>query len=177
MVLATKGGIVPGVPYDSSPAALRSALEASLRRLGVDHIDLYQVHRPDMFTHPAELAETLRSFVEQERVSMIGVSNVTPAQTRALRAHLGDLLVSTQPQFSASHLDPMRDGTFDLAMELDLVPLAWSPLDGGRLLAEDSPVRPELLAVLDELAERERCDRASVALAFILSHPVSCIRQ
>ena len=171
MVLATKGGIIPGVPYDSSPTALRSALEASLRRLGVDHIDLYQVHRPDLFTHPAELAGTLRSFVEKGLVSMIGVSNVTPAQTRALRTHLGDLLVSTQPQFSATHLAPLRDGTFDLSMELGLVPLAWSPLDGGRLLGDDASIRPELRSVLDELAERERCDRASVALAFVLSHP------
>ncbi len=171
MVLATKGGIIPGVPYDSSPAALRSALEASLRRLGVDHIDLYQVHRPDLFTHPAELAETLRSFVAQGSVSMIGVSNVTPAQTRALRAHLGDLLVSTQPQFSAAHLDPLRDGTFDLAMELDLRPLAWSPLDGGRLLTEDASSSAELRAVLDELAAREHTDRAAVALAFVLAHP------
>ena len=171
MVLATKGGIIPGVPYDSSPTALRSALESSLRRLGVEHIDLYQVHRPDLFTHPAELATTLRSFVESGMVSMIGVSNVTSAQTRALRSHLGDLLVTTQPRFSAAHLDPLRDGTFDLAMEFDLVPLAWSPLDGGRLLTDDSSGRPELCSVLDELAEREGCERAAIALAFVLAHP------
>ena len=60
MVLATKGGIVPPLPYDSSHDHLTSALEASLRRLGVDHIDLYQVHRPDMFTHPDDLAATLQ---------------------------------------------------------------------------------------------------------------------
>ena len=59
MVLATKGGIRPPVPYDSSPAALRVACEASLRRLQVDVIDLYQIHRPDMFTHPADVAATL----------------------------------------------------------------------------------------------------------------------
>lgn len=170
MVLATKGGIIPGVPYDSSPAALRSALEASMRRLGVDHVDLYQVHRPDLFTHPEELAATLRSFVEEGRVSMIGVSNVTVAQTRALHAHLGDLLVSTQPEFSAAHLDPLRDGTLDLCMEVGLAPLAWSPLGGGRLL-DDGAIRPELAAVLDELAGRQGCSRAHVALAFLLAHP------
>lgn len=172
MVLATKGGIIPGIPYDSSPAALRSALDASLRRLGVEHIDLYQVHRPDLFTHPEVLASTLRSFIDSGRVSMVGVSNVTVAQTRALRAYLGDALVSTQPEFSAVHLEPLRDGTFDLCMELDITPLAWSPLGGGRLLDDtDSSVRPELRLVLDELATREGVSRACIAIAFVLAHP------
>jgi predicted oxidoreductase len=172
MVLATKGGIIPGVPYDSSPAALNSALDASLRRLGVDHVDLYQVHRPDLFTHPEQLADTLRSFIDSGRVSMVGVSNATISQTRALRAHLGDALVSTQPEFSAAHLDPLRDGTFDLCMELDITPLAWSPLGGGRLLDNaDTSVRPELRLTLDELAMREGVSRACIAIAFVLAHP------
>ena len=172
MVLATKGGIIPGIPYDSSPAALRSALEASLRRLGVDHIDLYQVHRPDLFTHPEALASTLQSFIDSGRVSMVGVSNVTVAQTRALRAYLGDALVSTQPEFSAAHLEPLRDGTFDLCMEFGITPLAWSPLGGGRLLDDTDPsARPELRLVLDELATREGVSRACIAIAFVLAHP------
>ena len=65
MVLATKGGIRPGVPYDSSPEYLRSACEASLRRLGVDVIDLYQIHRPDTLTHPEELASALMELQER----------------------------------------------------------------------------------------------------------------
>ncbi len=56
MVLATKGGIMPPIPYDSSATYLRSACEASMRRMGVDVIDLYQIHRPDMLTHPGEVA-------------------------------------------------------------------------------------------------------------------------
>ena len=59
IVLATKGGIDPGVPYDSSPAYLESAIDASLKRLGVERIDLWYVHRPDMLTHPADVADTL----------------------------------------------------------------------------------------------------------------------
>jgi predicted oxidoreductase len=172
MVLATKGGIIPGTPYDSSPAALRSALDASLQRLGVEHVDLYQVHRPDLFVHPEQLADTLRSFIDSGRVSMVGVSNVTVAQTRALRSHLGDALVSTQPEFSAAHLDPLRDGTFDLCMELGITPLVWSPLGGGRLLDDnDASVPPELRQILDELAIREGVNRAGIAIAFVLAHP------
>ena len=183
MVLATKGGIAPPVPYDSSAAALRAACEASLRRLGTDRIDLYQVHRPDMFTHAAELADTLDTLVADGLVGAVGVSNYTPSQTRALAAHLDASLVSTQPEYSAACLDPLRDGTLDLCAETAMVPLAWSPLAGGRLMAQgpladeqhaaSNGVRPELLATLDRLAEREDVDRAAVCVAFVLAHPTA----
>lgn len=186
MVLATKGGIVPPVPYDSGAAAMRSACEASLARLGVDRIDLYQVHRPDMFTHPAEVADTLDGLVADGLVGAVGVSNYTPAQTRALAAHLDAPLASTQPEYSAACLDALRDGTLDLCSEMGMVPLAWSPLAGGRLMAQrplaggrllaqspDGGVQPELLATLDRLADRESVDRAAVCVAFVLAHPTA----
>lgn len=193
MVLATKGGIVPPVPYDSGAVALRAACEASLARLSTDRIDLYQVHRPDIFTHPAELAATLDGLIADGLVGAVGVSNYTPAQTRALAAHLDAPLVSTQPEYSAACLDPLRDGTLDLCSEMGMVPLAWSPLAGGRLMAqrplaggrlmaprpagadEDSGVRAQLLATLDRLAEREGVDRAAVCVAFVLAHPTAPI--
>ncbi len=174
MVLATKGGIMPPLPYDSGGEYLEAACERSLQRMGTDHIDLYQIHRPDVFTHPAELAAVLASLRASGKVREVGVSNYTPAQTRALQAHLGFPLVSTQPQFSASHLAPLRDGTLDLAMELGLVPLAWSPLGGGKLATGetgDGAPRPDLIDTLDRLAEREGTDRVAIALAFILAHP------
>ncbi|MFP5488872.1 MAG: aldo/keto reductase family oxidoreductase [Acidimicrobiia bacterium] len=170
MVLATKGGILPPVPYDSSPDRLREACEDSLRRLGVETIDLYQIHRPDMYAHPAEVAATLSALREAGKIREVGVSNHTTAQVAALQAHLPFPLVSHQPEYSAVHLDPMRDGTFDQCMQLDMVPLAWSPLAGGAL-ATGEGVRPELLTVIDGLAEREGCDRATIALAFVLAHP------
>ena len=178
MVLATKGGIVPPLPYDSGAAALRGACEASLQRLRTDRIDLYQVHRPDMFTHPAELADTLDGLIASGKVGAVGVSNYTPsANPSALAAHLDHPLVSTQPEFSVACLDPMRDGTLDLCAETS----AWCHWHGARWQAGDSflegegddgGVRPELLETLDRLAEREGVDRAAVCLAFVLAHPI-----
>lgn len=172
MVLATKGGIVPPVPYDSSPTALRSACEASLRRMGVDVIDLYQIHRPDLLTHPADVAATLAALREEGKIREVGVSNHTPAQVAALAAHLPFAIVSNQPEYSAMHLDPLRDGTFDDCMRIGTVPLAWSPLAGGRL-ATGEGVPPELLDVIDTLAAREGVDRATIAIAFVLAHPAA----
>lgn len=170
MVLATKGGIRPGVPYDASAAYLEAACDASLRRLGVDVIDLYQLHRPDLLAHPAAVAEVLDGLVEAGKVRTVGVSNHTPAQTEALLRYLSSAPLTIQPEYSAAQLAPLRDGTFDLAAREGMAVLAWSPLAGGRL-ATGEAVEPALIAVLDELAEREGVDRAAIALAFVLCAP------
>ncbi len=170
MVLATKGGIVPPVPYDSSPAALRAACEASLRRLQVDVIDLYQVHRPDLFAHPADVAETLLALRDEGKIRAIGVSNHTVAQHAALEAHLGEPLATSQPELSVTHLDPMRDGVLDHCMATGAVPLAWSPLAGGTLASGDG-APAAVVEVLDRLADRGGVTRADVAVAFVLAHP------
>ena len=170
IVLATKGGIIPGVPYNSSAEYITSACEASLSRMGVDHVDLYQIHRPDHFTHPEEIAQAFNSLKSRGLVREFGVSNYTVAQTLALNAFVDNGLATTQPQLSAAHLDPLRDGTLDLCMESDITPLAWSALAGGSI-ATGQGVSPALLAVLDELAAREKVTRSAIAIAFVLAHP------
>jgi predicted oxidoreductase len=171
LIIATKGGICPPVPYDQSPSYLRQACEDSLRRLGVERIDLYQVHRPDLLTHPAELAGTLDALVDEGKVGALGVSNFTPAQTRALLAHLRSPLVATQPEFSPWHLDPLLDGTLDLAMEAGLIPLTWSPLGGGRV----ATAQDEVVEVATELAQREGVPLSALLLAWQLAHPAGII--
>ncbi len=170
IVLATKGGINPGIPYDSSPNYLRDAVEASLRRLQTDVIDLYQIHRVDYFTHPAEVAETLEQLRTQGKIREVGVSNHSPTQFNALAAHLPFPIVSTQPQFSVQVLDPLRDGTLDQCQARGVTPLAWSPLAGGRV-PSGAELSTGLLTLLDQLAEREGVDRSAIALAFLLAHP------
>jgi len=170
MVLATKGGIVPGVPYDSSAAHLEKACEASLRRLGVERVDLYQIHRPDLFVHPDEVAGALDRLRRAGKIREAGVSNHTVSRIETLAATVFFPLVSSQPEYSAVHLEPLRDGQLDQCLRLSLTPLAWSPLAGGRIATGDG-VRSELLAVLDGLARREDVDRAAIALAFVLAHP------
>ena len=171
IVLATKGGIQPGVPYDSSGPALQAACEASLKRLGVDDVDLYQVHRPDLFAHPEEVAKTLLRLRSDGKVREIGISNYTASEHDALVHFLGPrALATSQPEFSAADTSPMRNGILAACLRDGVTPLAWSPLAGGRL-ATGEHVRAELLTVLDELAEREQVSRSAVALAFLLAHP------
>lgn len=172
MVLATKGGIRPGVPYDWSPDYLSQACEDSLRRLDVEVIDLYQLHRPDVLTHPAEVAEALTALVERGLVREIGLSNVTVSQFDLVQAHLDRPMVTTQPELSIWHSEPVRDGTLDHAIARQVTPLAWSPLGGGRIspIPGDGPA--ELLAAL---AEAHDTSTVAIALAFVLAHPAGAV--
>ncbi len=172
MVLATKAGIQMGVPYNSSAAYLTAACEASLRRLRVERIDLYQIHRPDSLAHPAEVAKALDSLRAAGKIVEAGVSNHTPAQVAALSAHLPFPLASIQPEFSALAIEPLSDGVLDQAMERDLGVLAWSPLAGGRLAQPgDDPRAARVAAALDGVARANGVSRPAAALAWILAHP------
>jgi len=171
-VLASKGGIVPGVPYDSSAEYLVAACEASLRRLKTDTIDLYQIHRPDVLTHPQEVAAALTKLRDSGKVRAAGVSNYTAPQTAALQAFLTFPLASHQPEFSALHLDPLVDGILDQAIERRMAVLAWSPLARGLLAAGGADERSRAVAAsLDEIAARESAPRTAVALAWVMAHP------
>ena len=171
MVLATKGGITPPVPYDQSRDYLMQALDASLARLGTEQVDLYQVHRPDILTHPEELARTLQAMIASGKVRAVGVSNFSVSHTRALAAFLDVPLASIQPEFSPLALDPIEGGLLDLAMEMDLAVLAWSPLGGGRIGAPEDERSRRVAAVLDREATAAGVSRAAVAYSWIMAHP------
>ena len=174
MVLATKFGIIPGVPYDSGAAAVVRSCEESLTRLQTGAIDLFQVHRPDVLTHPAELAEALTKLRTQGKIREVGVSNYSARQTLLLQQFLNFPLATLQPEFSALNTEPAFDGVLDFAISRTMTPLAWSPLAGGKLadgvsLAE--PAARRVTAKLDELAKLYGTTRVAVALAFVMRHP------
>ncbi len=173
MVLASKGGIRMGVPYDSSPGYIAQAVDASLKRLGTERIDLWQIHRPDLLAHPAETASALEELVLQGKIVSIGVSNHTPAQTAALKSYLNIPIASTQPEFSALATAPLFDGTMDRAMKYGLAVLAWSPLGQGRLAGNDAADDRTTMvrASLDTHAAKYNVGRAAVAYAWIMAHP------
>lgn len=182
-VLATKGGIAAGIPYDSSAAHVRAACEASLRRLRTDRIDLYQIHRPDWLAHPEEVASALAALRQAGLVREVGVSNHTVAQFDALQAYLPFPIATHQPEFSALCLDPLRDGVLDQCMRLGVTPLAWSPLAGGDLALspDEAAARPRgarlagLIRALDAKARAQGVSRVAVALAFVMVHPSGAI--
>jgi predicted oxidoreductase len=182
-VIATKCGIrFPGNPnpdsphrYDFSKEYILASAEASLKRLNIETIDLYQLHRPDALMNPAEIAEAFAALHRSGKVRWFGVSNFSPSQVRALQAHLGRPLVVNQVEIHLLRLDPFTDGTLDQALELSLTPLSWSPVAQGRLTDGHNPgVHPltrSLHAELDRVASIHGIARAEVATAWLLTHP------
>jgi len=177
MVLASKGGIRMGVPYDSSPAYIVAAVEASLKRLRTERLDLWQIHRPDLLAHPAETAATLEELVLQGKIVSVGVSNYTPAQTGALNSYLNIPLVASQFEFSAAVSKSLFDGTMDRVMKYGMAALTWSPLGQGRLggndAADDRTTATRV--ALDGHADKYGVSRAAVAYAWIMAHPAKPI--
>jgi 6-dehydroglucose reductase len=183
ILVATKSGIVPGVPYDSSAAHLARAAEDSLRRLRIDTIDLYQIHRPDWLGHPEETAAALVQLRRTGKIREVGVSNFTPAQFDSLQRFLPFPIATHQPELSAWCLDPLRDGVLDQCLRERVTPLAWSPLARGTLGLSVAAAHQEaggaqlaaLIACLDQLAGREGVPRSAIALAFLLVHPAGVV--
>jgi predicted oxidoreductase len=171
MVLATKGGIIPGVPYDSSAPYMASAIDASLRRLRTDRVELWQIHRPDLLAHPQEVARALEEAHRAGKIGAIGVSNFTPAQTSALARFLPVPLVSHQSEFSPLHLAPLFDGLFDQSMEQGMAFLAWSPLGGGRLGDPADERGQAVAALLDAKAAEHGVSRAAATYSWVMAHP------
>ena len=175
MVLASKGGIMPPLPYDQSADYLRGALDASLSRMKVDCIDLYQIHRPDILAHPQEVARVLDDAVAAGKVRTVGVSNFTTHQIAALNQFLGNKLVATQPEISPLRITCFENGELDQAMMLGLTPLAWSPLGGGRLANPESARDQAVAAELDRVATEQGVSRSVAAYSWLMAHPAGIV--
>ena len=147
MLVATKGGhLRPGDgtwTLNGTPGYLKSACEASLRRLGVESIGLYQFHRPDPKVPYEESVGALRDLLDEGKIQMAGISNANPDQIRLAMDVLGGRLVSVQNQFSPSFRS--SEPELRLCDELGIAFLPWSPLGGiakaARLGAAQEPFR------------------------------------
>jgi aryl-alcohol dehydrogenase-like predicted oxidoreductase len=131
VLVATKGGHTRrGTDWelDGTPAYLRRACLASMERLGVEQIGLYQHHRPDPQVDYAETVGGLKALLDEGLIAAAGLSNANPEQIRLAHRELGDGLVAVQNQFSPAFRSSRDE--IDLCAELGLAFLAWSPLGG-----------------------------------------------
>jgi aryl-alcohol dehydrogenase-like predicted oxidoreductase len=194
VVLATKCGIVrdPSDPtrrgLDGSPAYIRASCEGSLRRLGVDVIDLYQLHRVDPRTPIEESVGAMADLVKAGKVRAIGLSEASAGTLR--RAHSIHPLASVQTEYSLWSRDP-EDEIFSACRELGVGFLAYSPLGRGFLtgqikrfedLAEDDFRRTsprfqgdnfqknlDLVARLEAISAEKGVKASQLALSWVLS--------
>ncbi len=189
--IATKCGIrrpdepAPGAPYrfDSSREHIVASCEASLKRLGIDTIDLYQIHRPDWLMNAAEVAEAFAQLQREGKVREFGVSNFLPSQVTLLQQALPQKLLVNQIEISLLQLNPFRDGTLDQCQAQKITPMAWSPLGSGllgegasSLLPAQRVYRPSAVVdELDRISLAHGAMRTNVALAWLLKHPAGIV--
>ena len=132
VLVATKGGhLRPGDgswTQDGSPEHLLAAAQESARRLGVEAIGLYQLHRPDPKVPYAESVGAIRDLLDAGTIVQAGISNANPEQIREAREVLDGRLVSVQNQFSPAFRSSQPE--LELCDELGIAFLPWSPLGG-----------------------------------------------
>ncbi len=189
IVIATKCGVRSGF-YDLSQKHIEYSIYKSLDRLGIQYVDLYQMHRPDPLTHPEETAAALKKLVADGVVRHVGVSNYCPEQFRALQAYMGDIpLVSNQISISLMRLAPIYesweggDGILDQCMAQNVTPLAYSALAKNLLtstdgVSGDGSKEKILQAVRTELKVQSikyGATPGQIALAWLLAHPAGIV--
>jgi len=168
VLVATKGGhLRPGDgtwTVNGDPAHLKQACEASIKRLGVEAIGLYQFHRPDPAVPYADSIGALVELLDAGKIRLAGISNANPEQIRTAHEILGGRLAGVQNQFSPAFRSSLPE--LRLCDELGIAFLPWSPLGGisraGGLgttfrafqeIADDRGVSPQQIALSWELAQ------------------------
>jgi aryl-alcohol dehydrogenase-like predicted oxidoreductase len=165
VVVATKGGILrTGSRWlnDGSPSHLRAACDASLGALGVDRIDLYQLHAPDPNVPFEESLGTLAELRQQGKIRWVGLSNVSVAQIRAAEGIVP--ITAVQNRLNPFFREALNDGVVRYCDERGIAFLAYSPTGGGRLNLT-LPTHP----VLQPLAARLRVSAHQLVLAWVLA--------
>jgi aryl-alcohol dehydrogenase-like predicted oxidoreductase len=167
VLVATKGGhLRPGDgswTVDGSPTHLKEAAEASLKRLGVEVIGLYQFHRPDPKVPYGESIGALRDLLDEGKILMAGISNASPQQIEQAQQILGGRLVSVQNQFSPAYQSSRPE--LELCDRMGIAFLPWSPL-GGISRAHELGSR---FAPFKQIADAHGVSPQRVTLAWQLS--------
>jgi aryl-alcohol dehydrogenase-like predicted oxidoreductase len=167
VLVATKGGhLRPGDgswTLDGSARHIHEACEASLKRLGVEAIGLYQYHRPDPRVPYEEPIVALRDLLDAGKIRMAGISNANPDRIRLANEILGGRLVSVQNEFSPA----FRSSEPELALcdELGIAFLPWAPLGGSGHAAELG----SRYAAFGRVAEKYGVSPQRVCLAWMLA--------
>ncbi len=176
--IVTKAGIIlPGqkgnkhIFYDSTKENLLAEMDASLERLGTDHVDLLLIHRPDVLSNPEETAEALTEIVKAGKALNVGVSNYEPAQFEALQKYLPYKLAANQMEFSVKSTYNFFNGVVDNAQMNKTALMAWSPLGGGSVFKGEDEQSIRLREVLKTIADEHQTDIDVVMYGFVLKHP------
>lgn len=185
------GDLVFGQRYDFSKQHLIDAVDGILKRMGVDYLDTFLLHRPDTLMEPEQIAEAFDTLNRDGKVRFFGVSNFNPRQVDLVQSALNQRLIINQLQFSVAHSGMvdfgihtnMKDdgsvdhdgGILEYSRLKKMTIQAWSPFQygmfGGTFINSDK--YPKLNAKLQELGDKYGVSKNAIATAWILRHPAN----
>ena len=190
MIIQTKCAIRSG-QFDFSKEHILNSVDGSLSRLGVDHVDVLLLHRPDTLMEPEEVAEAFETLESSGKVKHFGVSNHNMMQMELLKTAVKQPLIINQLQFSVTEAgmvtsgmnvnmknaeSVMHDGFFlEYSRIKNITIQTWSPFQYGFFKGNfvDNELFPELNAKLAEIGEKYGLTKTGVAAAWILRHPAN----
>jgi predicted oxidoreductase len=189
IILQTKCGIVAGKLFDFSKEHILKSVDASLKRLKTDYLDVLLLHRPDALVEPEEVAEAFDILQASGKVRNFGVSNQNPMQIQLLKKYVKQPIVSNQLQLSITNsnmiaqgihvnmADDMavnRDGSIlDYCRLNDITIQPWSPFQNGffKGVFLDNENFKELNAKINEIAVKYGVSNVTITMAWLLRHP------
>lgn len=192
IILATKFGfdMEAGGALNSRPAHIRTVVEASLKRLGTDRIDLYYQHRVDPNAPIEEVAGTIKDLIQQGKVLHFGLSEASAATIR--RAHAVQAVTAVQTEYSVMNRDPEHNGVLQACEELGIGFVPWGPMGMGyltgkidartkldpktdlragfdRFSPDNLTANQPVVDLLKRVAKRKNATPSQVALAWLLA--------
>lgn len=156
------------IHYDTSKAYIIDSVEASLRKLQTDYLDVLLIHRPSPLMHPDEIFEAVNSLKKEGKILHFGVSNFLPTQLDLMLSR--GAVEANQIEFSAVQYGALFDGTLDKMIQHQILPMAWGPVRSYFDL-KDLQQKKRLKHQLNELADSYNCRTDQLLYAWILKHP------
>ena len=157
--------------YDTSADHITASVENSLTEMGIDHIDLLLIHRPDPFMDHDETGGALDKLIQAGKIKAAGVSNFRPWDFELLQSAMKHKLVTNQIELSLGAVEPFTNGDLAFHQKNRHPVMAWSPLGGGELMKDTGAVG----SLLNQMAAEQGTDRAAIAIAWLLAHPANIL--
>lgn len=178
LIITSKAGIRSDPQrYDFSKGYLTSSVENSLKRLNIDYLDMFLLHRPDYLFNAEDVAQTFAKLKASGKVKHFGVSNFSPSQVSLLQSSVNEPLLVNQIEINIHNINSLTDGTLDQCQQKGITPIAWCPLGGvvypawGNTFSLDDEQRIEI--ALAQQAKKYNCLPWQLILAWLLKHPAN----
>ncbi|WP_083494205.1 aldo/keto reductase [Colwellia sp. MT41] len=178
LIITSKAGIrFDPQRYDFSADYLTTSIENSLKRLNVDYLDMFLLHRPDYLFNAEQVAQTFQQLKASGKVKHFGVSNFSPSQVSLLQSALDEPLLVNQIEINIHNISSFSDGNLDQCQQLGITPIAWCPLGGvvypawGNTFSTADEQR--IATELTRQAKQYNCQPWQLILAWLLKHPAN----